>query len=353
MRYYSIVVRNPNSGNVVTFNDASGTFRDSPTATQTWGSHDANGLFVPGSQQVELDIPALPFGTFQGNLGVKIWGVSLPALGPAANLSGYDIEILGGMKPPYALNRAAKPGQLAVGQIFLGYGNWEGTSQHLDLIVNNAAVNPNLDAGITFTWSAQQAMGPAIANALTAAFPGCIVVGADTVQTLVQDHDEPTVHDNLLSFAEYVLERTQTDSYSGIQIRGSGSTFYLYDSAQVQTPLPLQFQDLIGQPTWISSAALSFATVMRGDIALGSSIQMPAGSFSPYTLTALNPTTPIIPPSNRLGFNGSFLITEAHHFGDFLQADASAWRTEFVGVPLFTDPNALAGEPLLSAGGLA
>ena len=395
MRYYDITIRNPVTKAVVVLDDVLGTFVDTPRsvsspsvlpsgsanfgsgrvpnpgpntpgrvtsgnaqtipkASSTFASHTAAGLFIPGALNVELDIPSLPFGTFQGNIFVRVWGVPITALGQASNLNGFDIEILGGMKPPYGLNAAAKPGQLAVGQILQAYGNWEGQNQHLDLIINNSAANPNATANIAFTWAAQESIADAIVQALTAAFPGFTILGADTLQRLVQDHAEPTMHTSLQSFCEYILNRTQSPGYGGVQIRGVGTTFYLYDGTQATKPTQIQFPDIIGQPTWMSAAGISFSTVMRGDIVLGSRVLMPRGLFPPYTIVVPNTDTPTVLPANRLNFQGNFIVTEVHHFGDFRQPDAASWRTNFLVVPdLGADPNQFAGESGSSARGLA
>lgn len=345
MRYYSIKLTAPLTGATMIFSDVAGLFLPSSTAKQTWGSHDDSGNFLPGALNVELDIPALPFGALQGGLAVRVWGVGLPALSQANDLAGYGIEILGGMQPPYSLNAAAKPGVLAVGQVFQGFGNWEGTDQHLDLVVFSQAVDPDLEAAIPFSWPAGMALDVAVANALTAAYPGFTVQG--TVLPILQDHDEQGYYQDLKSFAEYVLDISASGDYPGINIRAVGEVFFLYDNSLQDQPVEIAFADLIGQPTWISASTLSFATVMRGDIQLGQPIKFPTALFPPYVLTTPAAAVPNAPSSNKAAFQGTFTVTEVHHFGNFRQPTADAWRTQFVAVPNNAVPNLIGtGTPI-------
>lgn len=349
MRYYNIKLTDP-SGSVVVFDDTKGKFSPKAGAQATWASHDASGNFLPNALNVELDIPSLPFGASQGGTAVRIWGVGLPALAQANDLAEYGIEIRGGMKPPYTLNKAAKSGVLAVGQVFQGFGNWEGVEQHLDLVVFSQAAQPDLEAAIPFSWAMNQPLDQAISAALTAAFPVFTVQGVGQVKNIIQDHDEQGYYTNLKAFAEYILDVTADGTYTGINIRAVGQVFYLYDNSSASTPTQIAFPDLIGQPTWISPSTMSFATVMRGDIQLGQTVTMPAGLFPPYVLTTPAAAVPNAPSSNRAVFQGTFNIIEAHHFGNFRQMTADSWRTQYVAVANDAVPNLLAGQVGIPAG---
>jgi hypothetical protein len=341
VRFYGIKLLSPTTGAVQAFDPTTGKFADSPGAPFTWASHDASGNFIATALNVELDVPALPFGASQGGSSLRVWGVGLPALSQANDLAGYGLEIQGGMKPPYQLNKAAAPGVLVSGQVFQGFGNWEGLAQHLDLVVFSQAADPSLEAAIPFSWPANQPLGIAIANALTAAFPSFTVQGQDSVQRLVQDHDEQGYYQSLRSFSEYVLDVSQSGSYSGINIRAVGSVFYLYDNVAPGTPIQIAFEDLIGQPTWISASTLTFSTVMRGDIQLGQAVTMPKGLLPPYALTTPAAAVPNAPAASRSVFQGTFTVIEVHHYGNFREPSAEAWRTVFVAVPNDAVPNVI------------
>ena len=67
-------------------------------------------------------------------------------------------------------------------------------------------------------------------------------------------------------------------AYTGVAIYPQGASFVASDSSVTPAKVTqLNFQDLIGQPTWIDSPLIQIKTVMRGDIALGQSIKLPPG----------------------------------------------------------------------------
>jgi hypothetical protein len=342
MRYYAIRILDPDFGQVVTFNNTTNTFAITPGAPYTYGSHDPFGVLIPGALNVELDVPSLPYGAFaQGYVHVRVWGVGLPALSQAANLArqsptlaGYNIEILAGMRPPYNLNVGAQPGTIVSGQIFQCYGNWEGLDQYLDLIIVNGSIQPDSVSNIQFTWPAGTPIATAITNALNAAFPAYTVQGQNTVSTIVTDHDESGYYSSLNAFASEITNLTANGNYTGIQITAAGSDIYLYDFSSVSSPnlVFINFDDMIGQPTWIGPTSISFSCVMRGDIEIGDLVSLPDGLYPPYVLTTEQAAFPGAPASNRSAFQGSFSIIEVHHYGNFRQADAASWRTVYVGV---------------------
>lgn len=336
MRYYAIKLTNPNSGNTVAFNYATNKF--TPTsAPYTWSSHAA-GILDPGALNLELDIVSVSLGQFdQGKSSVRIWGVGLPALGQASNLTNYGIEITAGMQPPYALNSAAKPGLVMGGQIYQSFGNWEGTNQYLEFVVSNSAVNSGSTVPISWDWQQGTPLAQAIVNALTNAFSGYTVVGAGTVKTITNLHgNDETGTYTLQDFVTLISTYSTTGQpagYNGYQIQTFGNTFYLYDNSAPTSPKAVEFQDIIGQPTWINAAQLTFASVLRGDITLQDNISLPAGLYPPYVLTTAQAAQPNAAPSSRLTFNGTFGLAEVHHYANFRQADADSWRTQYVAFP--------------------
>lgn len=328
MRYYTIKLLN-SSGQIVAFSPSSGTF-GTTTQGYTWTSHP-NGVFNTAALNIELDVVAYPFGAFQGLSHLRVWGVGLPELAQASNLTGYTVEIDAGMVAPYNLNITAAAGQILAGQVFQGYGNWEGVNQCLDLIIANGTILPEAASDISFSWKANTPLSDAITQSLSAAFPAYNLNMA--IQRTVLGHDEAGHYNTLKAFSESLLEMTQTASYSGVQIRAAGDTIYVYDSSVAQPIISIQFADIIGQPTWISTASVSFACVLRGDIQVGNQIQFPTGLFTPYVLTTQRAALPNAPSTNKMAFQGTFTVTEVHHYGNFRDANADSWRTVYVVVP--------------------
>jgi len=330
MRYYAVKMTDPFFGTVVTFNQTLKVFAPDLLALYTWGSHTIDGILDPGALNIELDVPALPFGAFQGNIHARIWGVGLPELAQANNLSGYGIEILAGMKAPYNLNSAALSGQIVNGQIFQSYGNWEGVNQYLDFIIINGTADPDAEVDISFSWPAGTPIGTAITAALSVAYPTYEVLGAGLIKQTILAHDEGAHYSSIQSFAQAIQDMTASGSYSGVQIYPSGNEIYLYDNLLPQAAIPISFNDIIGQPTWISPTNISFSCVLRGDISIGDLVQLPTGIYPPYALTTAEAALPNAPSSNRLAFQGTFYVIEVHHYGNFRQGDADSWRTTYV-----------------------
>jgi hypothetical protein len=92
----------------------------------------------------------------------------------------------------------------------------------------------------------------------------------------------------MYAFASYLNGITQKigrqlygKSYPGVSISALGNTLYIYDGTAPSDAIALQFQDLIGQPTWISAAQVSFKTVLRSDITIGANVKFPKASRRP------------------------------------------------------------------------
>ncbi|MGH8321578.1 MAG: hypothetical protein ACRESI_06460 [Gammaproteobacteria bacterium] len=324
-----------NDGGVMVFNYNLQQFVTDPAAAATWASHDPTGTFIPNALNVELDIPLASLGNpNQGRTDLRIWGVGLPALGQANNLTGYIIEISGGMMPPYDLNSAAPHGTLLAGNVFQGFGNWEGVNQYLELVISPEGIYPSNIANINFVWKAGTDISSAITAAISAAYPGYEIyfaIGSYIAQTNITSSFA-----TLAAFAQNLQNITANKiaKTTGIQTQAQGNAFRFWDDSIIAIPIALKFQDLIGQPTWMSAIEISFATVMRSDILPGTQVIFPQGIFSPYALTTPEAALPNAPAQTSITFLDNFRVKEVHHFGNFRQADASSWRTQYTAYPV-------------------
>ena len=115
---------------------------------------------------------------------------------------------------------------------------------------------------------------------------------------------------SLTTFAQYLQQRTQVmgasstgnGNYPGvfIRIQSASKTIYAYDTA-FQT-VNLNFQDLIGQPTWIDPGTVNFKTVMRSDISVGNMVKFPQRRAAAFC-THLNYCSPRIAREFNHGFS--------------------------------------------------
>jgi hypothetical protein len=85
-------------------------------------------------------------------------------------------------------------------------------------------------------------------------------------------------------------------------------------------------EDLIGQPSWIDMNSVNIVTVLRGDINVDDSIQLP-----PNTLFNVGPEAGAVAGNQRskLTFQGKFRVQKIHHVGDFRNPDGVQWSSHF------------------------
>jgi hypothetical protein len=195
------------------------------------------------------------------------------------------------------------------------------------------------DRPVSFQWPAGSSLADAINAALQAALPE-FKRQVFISPSLTLPNDEAGWYANPSQWAGYILGLTQPlgaqllgFNYPGVQIVASGDTIYVFDSTASGTIVtPLAFQDLVGQPTWLSGTTIQFNTVLRADIGVGNKVKFPSGILAPYALTSPAAAVPgnSVPVNSKIAFQGTFAITETHHFGNFRDSDAGSWVTSFV-----------------------
>jgi hypothetical protein len=348
MRYYDLQISDPQSGDVWKPTSSGDAFEKSAGGT-TFTSY-SNGQTDPGALNIEVDVPSIAFNQPQGAALVRVWGVGLPMIGqsadfnadPLTNRLGANVKLSVGMKKGLPLANPAQAGLILQGTVFQAFGNWQGVNQTLDLICYPPAAQE--DQNIAWDWPAGTTLASALLKAFTQAFSQYnMVIAAKniTIANLTQPSDEKGGgYTRLSQLADHVLQISQMigipqfgESYSGVLITIVGNTIYASDSQHPSAPIQLEFVDLIGQPTWMDVATVSFKTVMRSDITVGSQIKFPTkGLAAPYVLTTQNAAFPNAPSRSKSIFQGPFTVIEAHHFGNFRQADADSWVTAFSAV---------------------
>ena len=349
MRYYTISISDPNTGRVWTTLQ-SGSFVLGDSTTGATFSSLANGATNPQvgannpyAQNVEIDLPIVPMHTPQGKAVVRVWGVGIQQISQAANLNGQNFSLSAGMSPGLPLvsppaRLATQNGLLVTGQVFQAFGNWQGVNMTLDLIVYPGATGS--DQNISWNWKAGTQISSALAQTFAQAFPQYKAIVK--VGNIALPNDDLAAHQSLSAFAEHVWEiSTQYgnaaygENYPGINISIQGNTIIATDAVggPVGNPVALSFSDLIGQPTWIAPTTISFKTVMRADINIGTFVTFPSGIVSPYALTSDAAAYPNVPARNKAVFQGTFFVNEAHCFGNFRQPDADSWVTAYTAIP--------------------
>lgn len=320
------------------------------------------GIPDPGALNIELDFPLSSQASPQGNAWLRIWGISVEDINSAANLANVQIKVLGGMSAGLPLANPAEQGVLVQGYIYQGIGNWQGTDMTLDFIIAAGPGPVTSTPNLTFNWKKGTELSQAIQTTLQTAYPG-IPVNVNISSGLVYSEDQPGYYKSIIQFAEYVRQISKDilnssnqgggapgqgggsssapsgsssggtgSGYSGVQISFTRNQLNVYDDntqgSGIGSMKSIDYQDLIGQPTWIAPQMISVKTVMRGDLDLQDSITLPPTRT--YSTAAAN--TSLV--NQFATFAGGFKIRGIRHIGNFRQPSADSWCTVIEATPL-------------------
>lgn len=336
MRYYKIAISDPSSGTVISPPGFAGLLGD---ATYT---SFVNGKTLPGAWNVELDVPVIGAATPMGSALARVWGISRQEIGQANDLAGKNISIYGGMQKGLPLANPAQAGLLVKGFIFQAFGNWIGTDQTLDLVINPGSATSSSPGGsgtlahpknLVLNWTAGTPLADALKSTLSTAFPGTTAtINIDA--GIVRSNDEVGYFPTLEQLAIYVRRTSRdiikTKGYAGVTIVPNQNSFSVFDGTQQQAasqPKQIAFQDLIGQPTWIEAPNISIKTVMRADLNVGDSIMLP------QTITTNTQQASSSLVNQQASFQGGFIVISMRHVGNFRQPSADAWVTVMEAAP--------------------
>lgn len=324
MRYYKIVITNPDTGAIV---QPPG--EPDPTASYTsyYQGSNGQGVTIPGARNVELDIPSFDFATPAGAGFVRVWGISLAEIRQSNNLNNLNIAVYGGMQAGLPLANPAQAGLLIRGTISQAFGNWVGKDMTLDMTVAPAAGSPDDPLNLNFFWAKGTSLNDNIKTVLSQAFPNA-KVNMLTADNLILTEDTVGLYQTLDQFASYVqavsVGYSNDPNYYGIKIVLKDNVFNVYDGTTQTNPTAIAFQDMIGQPTWISPLELQVKLVMRGDLAVGDYLQLPAAQV---TTTGSGAVPYGVGISQQSAFQGTFQINSLRHVGNFRQSNAESWAT--------------------------
>lgn len=337
MRYYKVVLTAPpdtattknttnvNAGKTLSF------------TTHPQGVHADPDL---GALHVVMDIPVTSFDQANGAAYLEIRGIDIYTISQASNLQGYTVKIYGGMGVGYDLAKPAQSGLLLIGSVYQAYGNWEGPNMSLNLLIQPFGVPISDDNKPFFVWHWQkgQDIKDAITKCVTSAMDGynCVF---NLRGTLIGTHDDTGFYTDFNSLADVIINASrsvnQDASYYGIQFFIAGKTFYFFDQAGDNAPKKIEFNELIGQPTWLGPVdypKIMLQTVMRADLTINDVITMPLfnqqGSKTLSGYGTIAPTSQDVQtPKDRSLFQGNFMVTSLRHIGDSRNPDGSSWVT--------------------------
>jgi hypothetical protein len=304
----------------------------------TFTSTDASDNTIPGALHIEIDAPVSVYNSPLGGASLAVYGIGLPLLSQAADFNPSidrtkycNIRISAGMAKGLPLANPDQYGVILQSRIEQSFGNWQDTSQTLNFIM----VQPEGPLNFSFKCPNNGFLGDAIRTTLTNVFPTA-TININISDRLVLPEEMSTSYYTLSEFTRAMYSRSKSiyndANYPGIQISNNNNIIEVYDFTVKSTdnPIQIQFEDLIGQPTWLSPGVLTFKTIMRYDVKIGSEIIMPTQSNASGN-RGLVVTTPesYSQYKSTVVFSGTFKVQLIRHLGSFRQPDANCWVTLF------------------------
>lgn len=309
-----------------------------------WTNKGPNGTgAILGAQTVELDLlVAQQHAPDSGAQSFfRIWGPTREQISQASNFNGQPVTIYGGMQSglPLASASAGQSGVLITGTVFSAFGNYQGTNQTLDMIINpNGNSSTDKPANIVHFWPKGTPLATAIKSTLGAAFPAW-TINVDISPNLVLASDDHGIYPDIGKYAKYINRRTKPilgPKYSGVTIvSNTGSTtINVTDNSKNPSKITaINGNDLIGQITWLDLNTIQFTTVMRSDIQIADGVSFPKYVFSQaQTTSASNAQS-----RSAITFTGNFGIGRVQHFGNSRDPDGQSWVSSYQAFALTPD----------------
>ena len=327
MRYYSITITNPKTGEMV----VPPVFKDAKLDA-SYTSY-VNGQTIPGALNLEMDMSIVALGLPEGGTTpfIRLWGVTLYEISQANELNGMAIQVFGGMQKGLPLANPKQAGLLFQGYIFQAFGNWIGTEMTMDIVLSAfptkstpSATPLTFPPNLTLDWKKGTNLSDALKQTLTSAYPSFKAPTISINKDVVAPEDIKGYYTDTTELSQFVKARSAEivgGDYAGVDIAVKQGSFSVYDGSSQTAPKHLEYRDLIGQPTWIQPATMQAKFVMRSDIAVGDFIKFPKSAV----ISSAQSVSPFV--NQRLTFQGSFFVQRVRHVGNYRQADGNSWVT--------------------------
>jgi hypothetical protein len=310
-----------------------------------------NGVNDPGALDIEIDIQIAPDGYLLSGW-VKIYGIPQSVIAQSSYFTNCQLSIYGGFTDGLPLANLEVPhqGLLCNAQIYPCIGNWIGNELSITFFLTPSQGNPGgptAPKNIIHNMPKGTPLSSAVQQALSTAFPG-VGINLNISPNLTLNYDDHGFYQGLEQYMNYVkalshsiLGTPQSTGYYGVRNDPSKGPFYIYDGTVPQGAIPIQFEDLIGQPTWIDAGLIQIRTALRADIQPNYQIVLPnnilttttggqSGSTPVGGITTFLPGSPWLQyqPGDVLNFQGTFLVISVRHIGRFRNPNAeSNWVT--------------------------
>lgn len=311
-------------------------------AGSTW-TNQVGGKADLGAQTVEFDIPVFYFDAPVGQASVTIWGPTKEQISQASDFNGAHIDVYAGMQPglPIATALAPQSGLILSGKIFQAFGNWQGTNQTINFVVQTDGGSTQSKPGnLSFLWKKGEKMGDVIKRTLAIAYPA-FQIHVNIRDNLVLTQDEAGVYQTLQQFSSWVTGVSQDiipTNYPGVHITLKDGKISVQDDSPDDSKKVIQIamQEMVGQVTWLGPATVQFNTILRSDIEGNSQIKLPPEAAARAITTSASYSN----TRAKNTFDGTWIVTFVRHVGNSRAPDAQSWISTFQA----TNPNAPADD---------
>lgn len=325
MRYYDLKIYAKSATKA-----SDGTYSNNISADakplREWQSHP-NGIFDPNALNIEFDVPVTSYDAPAGGQTITLHGVRLQDLQQSYSLQENVIVLRAGMGKGLPLAKPNQQGIILQGQIWQSFGNWEGTQMTLDMVVYPSVFTVDAPGNLVLIWTAGTQLKTAISNMLKIAYGDKTTVSINMTGDYVLPYDSSHVSSNLIGMAKWITEFTEKKFKSSVIIAINGAEITVTDTVTAPGFISIEFNDMVGQPTWIDPLTMQVKLIMRGDIKVGTFIQMPKNI---QNIPGIVTTTSASLPSNlkyQSAFNGQFFVKELRHVGAYRTPNGTAWVT--------------------------
>jgi hypothetical protein len=300
-----------------------------------------NGQNDPGALDIEFDIN-LPVGNSGGTSSawIKIRGIPFSMIAQSSQFNKCKLEMWAGYTNglPLANLQVPHQGLILSGMIWPALGNWILNDLSLEFFVTpgdpGGVGGPTNPKNIVHNIPANQPFSTGLKNALQTAFPNS-TVNVNISDKLKLAYNDYGFYQSIEQYADYIktlshdlLGTPQTTGYGGVRIYSQGNIITAKDNTKSGNAIALQFEDFVGQPTWIGANKISVKTLLRGDIS------PPSGETVQITLPANTLATVASPDQAKIGqnnnvlaFQGTWTVTGVRHIGKFRSPSMDSWVT--------------------------
>ncbi|WP_050861654.1 hypothetical protein [Enterobacter kobei] len=294
--------------------------------------------------QLEFDVLMAGYDEVTAGTSIALYGIPISMIKQSANLAGCEVNLYAGFWDGLPLANPKQFGLIIHGVISRPFGNWMGTHQSLNFIVNpTASVDKGQEKPITIDGKAGEPFSDVLRRALKNSFPN-FKIEISISDKLVTNEDPRGVYDRLAALAASMRSQSyhvmNNEKYSGVQMVMQNKTILVFDNTGGKGgAIQILPHELIGQPTWIEFNTVSFKCPLRSDLRAGDTVKLPVDITSgPGQLLAVSDGRSNSATRSGLTFSGEFQIKSVRHVGDYLSADNSnSWVTIYEALPLLID----------------